>query len=331
MIVGIDVGKDYAKDELFNPKSIHNRDNCLGPWHLLQSALRKRDIEIHTLDTVLEKKATPGIIIYTEIRDKDTPLPVSCDKSRKWLILFENEVICPLNWKMERHAEYEKVFTWRTDLIDNKKYFKLNYSQVFPAEIPRNEQNKNLCTLIAGNKASWHPLELYSERLAAIRWFEKNEPEVFEFYGMGWDRRYFKFKKLNRIDFLTKLLVPRYSTYRGKVENKLDTFAKYKFAICYENAKNIPGYITEKIMDSLFAGCVPVYYGAPNVADYIPQSCFIDMQIFANYAELFRFLKNMNDQIYQQYISAIKDFLTGSAAYQFTAEYFVKTLSDAVG
>jgi hypothetical protein len=33
-----------------------------------------------------------------------------------------------------------------------------------------------------------HPLELYSKRVEAIKWFEKNHPEDFDFYGIGWDR-----------------------------------------------------------------------------------------------------------------------------------------------
>jgi hypothetical protein len=31
-------------------------------------------------------------------------------------------------------------------------------------------------------------LELYSKRVEAIKWFEKNHPEDFDFYGIGWDR-----------------------------------------------------------------------------------------------------------------------------------------------
>lgn len=31
-------------------------------------------------------------------------------------------------------------------------------------------------------------------------------------------------------------------------------------------------YVTEKVYDGLVAGCVPIYLGAPNVADYIPDN-----------------------------------------------------------
>jgi hypothetical protein len=42
------------------------------------------------------------------------------------------------------------------------------------------------------------------------------------------------------------------------VDSKKNTLEKYKFSICYENARDIPGYITEKIFDCFFAGCVPI-------------------------------------------------------------------------
>lgn len=36
------------------------------------------------------------------------------------------------------------------------------------------------------------------------------------------------------------------------------------------------GYITEKIFDCFFPGVIPIYWGAENVTDYIPQDTFID-------------------------------------------------------
>jgi hypothetical protein len=61
---------------------------------------------------------------------------------------------------------------------------------------------------------------------------------------------------------------------------------KYKFSICYENARDTPGYITEKIFDCFFAGCVPIYWGANNITDHIPKECFIDKRDFEDYKVL---------------------------------------------
>ncbi|KAB7887432.1 hypothetical protein GBG19_10625 [Poseidonibacter ostreae] len=68
--------------------------------------------------------------------------------------------------------------------------------------------------------------------------------------------------------------------------------------MCYENARDIPGYITEKIFDSFFAGCVPVYLGADNITEHIPKECFIDKREFDTYEKLYKYLKNMSDEEY---------------------------------
>jgi hypothetical protein len=101
---------------------------------------------------------------------------------------------------------------------------------------------------------------------------------------------------------------------------------KYKFSVCYENATGITGYITEKIFDSFFAGCVPVYLGAPNVTDYIPAETFIDKRNFKNYGELYRYMKSMTDEEYNKYLGAIKDFVHSGRIYPFSAECFAETL-----
>jgi hypothetical protein len=178
---------------------------------------------------------------------------------------------------------------------------------------------------VAGNKMVKHPLELYSERINAIRWFERYHPEDFDLYGMGWDKYVFRGRiihRLNNVKLLTRLLAPKYPSYKGTIATKSETLKGYKFAICYENAKEIPGYITEKIFDCFFAGCVPVYWGAPNVTDFIPADTFIDKRNFKGYEELYKYLKTMPAAEYERYLAAIEQFIKSDAMYLFSAEYF---------
>lgn len=51
---------------------------------------------------------------------------------------------------------------------------------------------------------------------------------------------------------------------------KHEFLQKYKFNICFENSSD-PGYITEKYFHAKAAGCIPVYWGDPNLArDFHP-------------------------------------------------------------
>ena len=42
---------------------------------------------------------------------------------------MENESVLPENWNMENHKLFDKIITWNDDLVDNKKYFSVNYIQ----------------------------------------------------------------------------------------------------------------------------------------------------------------------------------------------------------
>ena len=44
--------------------------------------------------------------------------------------------------------------------------------------------------------------------------------------------------------------------------------------------------MTEKLFDCFFSGTVPVYWGAPDVFDWVPADCFIDMRQFTDFAQL---------------------------------------------
>ena len=123
-------------------------------------------------------------------------------------------------------------------------------------------------------------------------------------------------------------LIPKntYPSYKRPISNKKTTLEKYKFSICYENVKDIPGYITEKIFDSFFAGCVPIYWGADNVLDFIPEGCFIDKRVFNDYDELYDFITNMKDDKYKEYLDNIETFLHSSDGCVFSAETYAKNL-----
>ena len=90
------------------------------------------------------------------------------------------------------------------------------------------------------------------------------------------------------------------------------------------------GYITEKIFGCFAAGCVPIYWGAPNVEQYIPKDCFIDYRDFKDLNDLYLFMKSMSKETYDAYLNNIRRFLNSSEAHIFSPENFAKMLLDAV-
>jgi len=318
----------YLNNKQFNLLDKNsNRDNCLYAFYALKERFEEKGINLSTQD--INRPSNSIFIIYNEMTKITDIVP---DKE-KYLLIFESEIIRPDNWDTENHKYFKKIFTWNDDFIDNKKYFKINFSSKVPTNLDFNIGKKDkFCTMIVGHKFKTHPLELYSERVKAIRWFEENYPEDFDLYGIGWDQYYFKdiLSKLNRFEFLTKVFKPYYPSYKDVVQSKKKILERYKFAICYENAKDITGYITEKIFDCFFAGCVPIYWGAPNVAKHIPANTFIDKRNFKTYEELYGYIKNIYNKEYMDYIDAIRDFIKSNKIYPFSTEYFAHTITSEI-
>jgi len=305
-------------------------DDLLQPMIELKNHACSMGIDVATVEACDVSKADVFIFMdMPSLKNRYFQLAVNSRKPM-YLILFECEIIKKDNYDLNNHQYFSRIFTHNDHLVDNKKYIKINFSFVFPSHFPKDlSKKKHFCTLIASNKRSKHSLELYSKRIEAIHWFEKNHPEEFDLYGIGWHGYRFISKKLG--EKLDSLKVPpflplRFPSYRGRIEKKRSILEKYKFSICYENARDIPGYITEKIFDCFFAGCIPIYWGANNVAEHIPEGCFVDKREYGSYEELYEFMCHVTDREYLQYLDNIEQFLKSDKSYQFSSDYFVKTI-----
>lgn len=322
------VGRDYQNNKIFDLQDTRlNRDNCLLPYHMLRENLKKQGYDLVTSDLISPDVA--DLVLYNEM---PKPFPSSINKEKSFLILFESELIRPDNWNLDYHKEFKKIFTWNDRFVDGKKYIKFNFPSKIVTSKIETEKRKKLATLIAGNKTCSHPLELYSERLKTIRWFEKNHPEDFEYYGIGWDYSISLwwqkvFKKLKLLS-----LIPKNPSrcYSGKVDSKFEALKNYQFSICYENGKDIHGYITEKIIDCFVSGNIPVYWGAQNISDHIPPNTFINRKDFKTHDDLYSFLKNLSLENIQEFQRNIISFLESKKGYQFSNENFVEVISKGI-
>ena len=308
-------------------------DNLLTPLVRLKEEAAKSGIEIGTVDVIPMQRADAVVFFDFPGRNKKVFLDAVKTGKPLYLIAIESPLVNPEGFDPANHGRFRKVFTWSDELItrDPARYVKINYSYDLPFDLRTDAAvGRKLCTLIAGNKSISHPKELYSKRVETIRWFERNHPDEFDLYGTGWDEYSFSgplpLRLLNRVKPLRRLLASDYPSYRGTVERKREVLERYKFAICYENASDIPGYVTEKIFDCFFAGCVPVYLGADNVAEYIPSGCYIDRRSYATEEQLYGYIADMDDSLYAGYLDGIKEFLSGEKAHAFSCDYFVRTL-----
>lgn len=89
----------------------------------------------------------------------------------------------------------------------------------------------------------------------------------------------------------------------GPVPNKIEFMKPYKFCIAYENC-SYPGYVTEKIMDCFYAGCIPIYWGSPLIhLDFNPDRILNRMNFKSDDDFIARILElDRNPKEYQEFI-----------------------------
>lgn len=326
-------GKVYEKDKCFDQEACSIGENLLLPGIALKKHFEELGHEYHTID--LYDMLEIDIVIFSDI--PESILTVSSWKEllrylmrRKWktdwlyrvvnhipkekriLFIMEPPVIAPKSYMKKYHVLFGKILTWNDDFLKSEKYHKFCYPQPLPKccyEV--SFYDKRMLVMICGNKTSPYQNELYSERRKVIEFFEREELE-FDFYGFGWEKA-------------------GYRNYKGITGQKLNTLSKYKYCICYENNCRINGYITEKIFDCFFAECIPVYWGAENIADYIPEECYIDRRKFHSLQEVYNFISRISEDEYKKYLDSMKEFLNSEAfSKMFSVDAYIKNTEEAI-
>lgn len=114
----------------------------------------------------------------------------------------------------------------------------------------------------------------------------------------------FELMKKVRVDSYGRFLTNRKlrEPDRGPA-TKLAVISRYKFCLAFENSRTVD-YVTEKFFHPLMAGSVPVYRGAPNIADFAPgEKSYIDADDFTGPGELAEYLNHLDgdDAAYREY------------------------------
>lgn len=149
---------------------------------------------------------------------------------------------------------------------------------------------------------SWQKAVLHSlhdERFKAIHML--NQIGVIDLFGKGWPKR---------MDPPAKEL---------PAGEKIDTLRRYWLGLAIENT-SMPGYITEKLIDCMVAGVVPVYKGAPDVEQFIPNECFM-------YADHFQW---PSSEKAKEIVDAGQRFLVSEAGLRFSYQNFAARIVSAL-
>ncbi len=350
---------EFHDNRVFDPGAIARMRRSLEPmatpWLVARARARERGIELVTADRVEAQGVDPRqvlLVAYDWTPDAQRLLAQGARPAA--LVSFEPPVIAwrlyynlgPLSLKFPHTFLFEGA---RERAAPTTRFHPLHFPQPCPHPRPtgRSWPKRRFLVMINSNKAlpRWReparwldrPREVsikrelaglryrpiardrYRARLRAIQAFCGLDD--FDLFGEGWDKRH------PAVEPAMHAAAQR--VYHGTAADKLALLAGYRFGIVFENTR-FPGYISEKLFDCLFARCIPIYSGAPDVAQYVPPAAFIDARQFRSFAELERFLRGITEADARRYIDAAHIFLTSPAYERFCADRFARDLVDAL-
>ena len=115
-----------------------------------------------------------------------------------------------------------------------------------------------------------------------------------------------------RLEFIKQLNKYKHVDMGGKylnefgetVKDKIKFLSSYKFSISMENS-NGDGYASEKIIDSLIAGTIPIYYGDYLIDEYINPKVFIMIKGENDIKEKIEYIKKIDndDKLYNSILN----------------------------
>lgn len=230
------------------------------------------------------------------------------------LIRMEPSVVLPDNFSRSHLKKFGKVITVGGDHSpqSNCVYWPLVWPKQSEIQAMTKVGRLDRIVLINGNKTSFVRGELYSLRRSAIRNFGN-----LDLYGTDWSSKFFTrlttavrslghtllSLKTPTISGL-KLWFRTYPNAKGPVLDKIDVMSKYKYALVIENSSE---YMSEKLMEALFAGCIPIYVG-PNPENFgIPRDLVIRAK--SNISSIRDAVNNAEGWNIDEFLVRLKKFL----------------------
>ena len=309
----------YYQNELFNAENKQlNRDDTLAPFIRMHSQASKKDLIVQTADFLYANEdvnIAGDYYSFGLFHNLDSLLKKK-NVCLKAFVVFEPPVVAPSLYKylpiLTEH--FEAVYVHNTvgdgyslQGVNEHKLKKLYWPQPYNNVIENywNRENRlNRIVVINGNhKPASYKGELYSKRIEVMA--QLNKENWVDLYGRDWDKWWSRVSLWlpywkNRSELM--------SIYKGACSSKLEILSQYNFSLCFENMA-MEGYITEKIFDGFYAGTVPIYLGAKDIQQWIPENTYIDFRNFKTISDLIQYLNGLSSKNLQDYKENARIFL----------------------
>jgi hypothetical protein len=123
-------GKVFHGNTIFDKNQTKLKVGSFGKYYKLYDEFKKHGYLIATDD--IHSPEESDIVLYF---DMPKQLPKKEDVYKSHLLAIESSIIRPENFNRIKHEYFHKIFTWNDDLVDGKKYIKINYAFNLPKKI----------------------------------------------------------------------------------------------------------------------------------------------------------------------------------------------------
>jgi len=230
------------------------------------------------------------------------------------LVRMEPKVVLPANFARGRSRQFEKIITLGgiPGQADNGLPWPQNWPAQFSFSDPERKSRLERAVLVNSHKISLIKGELYSLRRASLLQIKE-----IDLYGPGWESpisiqiikllKAFMFAILNlqfpQIQSM-RWWFRKFKNWQGVAPEKVEIMSNYKYALVIENSHE---YMSEKLFDAFFAGCIPVYVGPPVEKFGIPKE--LVFQAEPNLESISRALHQAKLKDYEDYLRSLKKYL----------------------
>lgn len=321
----------YFNNLFFELSSPLNRDNTLRVNFELKVSLEEAGYPVFTADfyqQIADQYPGSEFHYWSFGAPAERALNFSGNNvKKKGAVLFEPPLVKPNDYKKIEFllSEFDHVFLHNV-IGDGyhlppprfaKKMVKFYWTnknfQGAEADNHLNDRRARIALIAGAHFAKALPENGYGKRLDAIRNFGFNGD--LDLFGFGWGKLQFR-SPLSSILWLLRMRLANKSIQNPV--RKYDVYQRYDFALCFENMA-MCGYITEKIFDALFAKSIPIYWGAPDISDYIPSDCFVALNDFEDMEACFDYCFNLTDREKAIYRASIERFLSSDKFARFSS------------
>ena len=311
--------------DLANP--VLNRDGQLLPFHRLREHMESKGSSVHTADYLLKELGhNTQQSHYYSLGILDNFERVLLDGSSKMVafVIMEPPVVVPSLYEAlpRLTSVFDRVYIhningdgYSIEGVDTSKlhrlFWPIPHNDVLEPYWEHEERMKRVVVINGSHNPHGRSREQYSLRIEAMA--ELSNAGVIDLYGMGWDKWWSREAMWLPYWRHYRALM---SIYKGKCVSKFEVLQNYEFCLCFENMR-MDGYITEKIFDCLYAGTIPLYMGAPDILDYIPEDVFVDCRKYLTWTEMWEDVATLSTEKINEMRIAGRNFLRSDMANKF--------------